>query len=159
MSVSEDAMKAQPDVERGTESLQRSTKRTRLTWEDCADKINKEVCLDVLVSAADVMKFWRQLLESDENPHKARLRSVQASQIQKVIPWRQSSARESPQNPRETTKSRIVTPKCADAMRVSEHHTSTPCTRTQSLTIKRMVSKCHTRQQKSCDTLSAFLHD
>ena len=46
MSVSEDAMKAQPDVEKGTESVQRGTKRTSSKWEDCADKINMEVCLD-----------------------------------------------------------------------------------------------------------------
>ena len=46
MSVSEEAMKAQPDVEIGTVSVQRGTKRTSSTWEDCADKINMEVCLD-----------------------------------------------------------------------------------------------------------------
>ena len=46
MSVSEDAMKAQPNVEIGTESVRRGTKRTSSTWEDCADKINMEVCLD-----------------------------------------------------------------------------------------------------------------
>ena len=46
MSVSEDAMKAQPDVEMVIESVRRSTQRTSSTWEDCADKINMEVCLD-----------------------------------------------------------------------------------------------------------------
>ena len=34
MSVPEDAMKAQPDVEMGTESVRRGTKRTSSTWED-----------------------------------------------------------------------------------------------------------------------------
>ena len=52
-----------------------------------------------------------------------------------------------------------MTSECADAMRVSEHYTSTPCTRTQRLTIKRMVSKCRTRQPESCDTLFACFRD
>ena len=46
MPVPEDAMEAQPDVEKETESVQRGTKRTISTWEDCVDKINMEVCLD-----------------------------------------------------------------------------------------------------------------
>ena len=46
MSVPEDAMKAQPDVEMETESVRRGTTRTSSTWENCADTINMEVWLD-----------------------------------------------------------------------------------------------------------------
>ena len=69
------------------------------------------------------------------------------------------STRKSHKAKRDEAQPRIVTGECADAMRVSEHYASTPCTRTQRLTINRMVSKCRTRQPESCDTLSAFLHD
>ena len=69
------------------------------------------------------------------------------------------STRMSHKAKRDKAQPRIVTPECADAMRISEHYASTPCTRTQRLTINRMVSKCRTRQPESCDTLSAFVHD
>ena len=66
--------RAQPDVEMGTESMRSGTKRpvrrgrivqTRSTW--------KHVWI-LLVCAADVtlMKFGRQLPESDQNPHKCK---------------------------------------------------------------------------------------
>ena len=73
-------------------------------------------------------------------------------------PWIQSSARECPTKAREA-QARIVTSECAHAMRTSEHYASTPCTRTQRLTINRMVSKCRTSRPESCDTLSVLLHD
>ena len=44
--VPEDAMEVQPDVEMETESVRSGTKRASSTWEDCADKINMEACLN-----------------------------------------------------------------------------------------------------------------
>ena len=108
-----------------------------------------------------LMKFWRQLPESDQNPHRCKIAKCSSGVADtKGHPWRQSSARECPTRPRETKPSQeIVTPECADAMRVSEHYASTPCTRTQRLLVNSMMSKCRTRQPESCDTPSAFLHD
>ena len=107
-------------------------------------------------SAADVtlMKCWRQLPES-------RVRSVQvASQIHESLSAEAVvSTRMSHKAKRERAQPRIAAPECADAMRVSEHFASTPCTRTQRLMINRMMSKCRTRQLESCDTSSAFFHD
>ena len=48
MPVPEDAMEAQPDVEMGTESVRSGTKRASSTWEDCADKIHMEACLNTV---------------------------------------------------------------------------------------------------------------
>ena len=48
MPVPEDAMEAQPDVETGTELVRRGTRRASSTWEDCADEINVEECLDTV---------------------------------------------------------------------------------------------------------------
>ena len=116
-----------------------------------------------LVSAADVtlMKFWRQLPESDQNPHRCKsakcasgVADTERSSMQTVI-----STRMPHEAKRNKAQPRIVIPECADAMRVSEHYTSTPYTRTQRLTINRMVSECRTRQPESCETLSAFFHD
>ena len=47
---------------------------------------------------------------------------------------------------------RVVTHEYADAMRVPEHHASTPRTRTLQSIISRMMSKCRTRQLESCDS-------
>ena len=60
---------------------------------------------------------------------------------------------------RNRAQPRIVIPENADAMSVSEHYASTPCTRTQRLMINSMMSKCRTRQPESCDTSSASVHD
>ena len=100
MPVPEDAMEAQSDVETGTEPVRRGRiVQTKSTW--------KYVWI-LLVSAADVtlMKFWRQLPESDQNPH--RCKSAKCSRgvaDTKGHPWRQSSARECPTKPRETEHS------------------------------------------------------
>ena len=87
MSVSEDAMKAQPDVEIGTESVQRGTKRASSTWEDCADKINMEACLNTTGKYRRCDANAGGSCRSQIRTHTvARVRSVQvASQIQKVI--------------------------------------------------------------------------
>ena len=108
MPVPEDAMKAQPDVEMGTESVRSGTKRVSSTWEDCADKINMEACLNTVDEAADVtlMKFWRQLPESDQNTHRCKIAKCSSGVADsKGHPWRQSSARECPTKPRETEHS------------------------------------------------------
>ena len=39
-------MEAPPNVETVTEPVRRGTKRASSTWEDCADKINMEACLN-----------------------------------------------------------------------------------------------------------------
>ena len=87
------------------------------------------------------------------------MRSVQvASQIPEVIHGHSHQHENVPQSQeRDKAQPRVVTPECADAIHVSEHCMSTPCTRTQRLTINRLVSKCRTRQPESCDTLPAFL--
>ena len=163
MSLPEDAMEAQPDVEMGTQSVRSDTKKASSTWEDCADKINMEVCLntvgecrrcdtdDVLATVARVGSEPTQMQECEV--FKWRRRSKRSS-METVI-----STRLSHEVKRNKAQPRNVTPECADAMRVSEHHASTPCTRTQRLMINRMMSKCRTRQPESYDTLSAFLHD
>ena len=89
MSVTEDATEAQPDVEMGAESVRRGTTRTSSTWEDCADKINMEVCLDTAGECrrcdADVVLATVAGVRSEIHTD-ARVRSVQvALQIQKVI--------------------------------------------------------------------------
>ena len=79
-----------------------------------------------------------------------------ASQIQKVI----HGDSHQHENVSRSQEKQIPAKNCdTDAVRVSEHYASTPCTRTQRLTINRIVSKCRTRQPESCNTLSAFLHD
>ena len=50
MSVAEDAMKAQPDAEMETESVQRGTKRTSSTWKTCADKVCEQHTSHVMFS-------------------------------------------------------------------------------------------------------------
>ena len=107
--VPEDAMEAQPDVEMGKESVRSGTKRASSTWEDCADKINREACLktvgecrrcdadEVLATVAGVRSEPTHIQEcekcsrgvADTNGH----------------PCRQSSARECPTKPRETEHS------------------------------------------------------
>ena len=89
MSVTEDATEAQPDVEMEAESVRRDTKRTSSTWEDWADKINMEVCLDTTGECrrCDADEVLATLAGVRSEPHTdARVRSVQAAlQIQKVI--------------------------------------------------------------------------
>ena len=48
MPMAEDAMEAQPDVEMETEPVRSGTKRISSTWEDCADKMNMEACLNTV---------------------------------------------------------------------------------------------------------------
>ena len=152
MSVSEGAMKAQPDVEIGTESVQRGTKRTSSTWEDCVDKTNMEVCLDATGTC--------RRCDADEVLDATVAKCSSGVADTKGHPWRTViSTRMSHEAKRNKAQPRTVIPECADAVRVSEHYASTPCTRTQRLTINRMLSKCRTRQPESCDTSPAFLHD
>ena len=91
MPVPEDAMEAQPDVDMGTESVRSGAKRSSSTWEDCADV---------------TLKFWRQLPESDQNPHRCKSAKCSSGVADtKSHPCRQSSARECPTKPRETEPS------------------------------------------------------
>ena len=111
MSVPEDAMEAQPDVEMGTESVRRGTRepvrrgrivQTKSTW--------KYVWIP-LVSAADVtlMEFWRQLPESDQNHHRCKSAKCSSGVADTTgHPWRQSSARGCPTKPTETKPSQGV---------------------------------------------------
>ena len=159
----EDAMEAQPDVEMGTELVRSGTKKAGSTWEDCADKINTEACLntagecrrcdadEVLATVAGVGSEPTQMQECEV--FKWRRRSKRSS-METVI-----STRMPHEVKRNKAQSRIMVPECADAMRVSEHYASTPCTRTQRLMIHSMMSGCRTRQPESYDTLSAVLHD
>ena len=161
--VPEDAMEAQPDVEMGKESVRSGTKRASSTWEDCADKINREACLktvgecrrcdadEVLATVAGVRSEPTHIQECEV--FKGR-RRYKRSSMQTVI-----STRMHHEAKRNRAQSRIVIPEYADQMRVSEHHASTPCTRTQRLMINSMMSRCRTRQPESYDTLPAFLHD
>ena len=108
MPVPEDAMEAQPDVETVTELVRRGTRRASSTWEDCADKINVEECLDaagecrrcdadeVLATVAEVRSEPTQMQECEVFKWRRRYKSH---------PWRQSSARECPTKPRETKPS------------------------------------------------------
>ena len=161
--VSEDVMEAQPDVEMGTESVRSGTKGACSTCEDCADKINMEACLDtagecrrcdtdeVLATVAGVRSEPTQLQECEVFKWRRRYKR---SSVQTVI-----STRMHHEVKRNRAQPRIVIPEYADAMYVSEHHASTPCTRTQRLMINSIMSKCRTRQPKSYDKLSAFPHD
>ena len=161
--VPEDAMEARTDVEMGSESVRSDTKKASSTWEDCADKINMEACLntvdefrrcdadEVLATVAGVGLEPTQMKECEA--FKWRRRSKRSS-METVI-----STRMPHEAKRNRAQPRIVIPEYADAMRVSEHYTSTPCTRTQRLTINSMMSRCRARQPESYDTLSAFLHD
>ena len=106
---------------------------------------------EVLATVARVRSEPTQMQECEVFKWSLRYKK---SSIETVI-----STRMSHKAKRDKVQARIVIPECADAMRVSEHYASTPCTRTQRLTINRMASKCRTRQPESCDTLSAFLHD
>ena len=147
----------------GQSRCEEAQKRTSSTWEDCADKINMEVCLDttgecrrcdaddVLATVAGVRSEPTQMQECEVFKWRRRYKR---SSMETVI-----STRMSHKAKRDKAQPRIVTPECADVMRVSEHHASTPRTRTQRLMINRMMSKCRARQPESCDTLSAFLHD
>ena len=122
--------------------------QTRSTW--------KHACI-LLVSAADVtlMKFWRQLPESDQNPYSCKWRRrCKRSSMQTVI-----STRMPHEAKRNRAQPRIVLPEHADAMRVSDLYASTPCTRMQKLMINSMMSRCRTCHPESYDTLSAFFHD
>ena len=156
-------MKARTDVEMGTELVRSDTKKASLTWEGCADKINMEACLytagecrrcdtdEVLAAVAGVGSEPTQMQECEV--FKWRRRSKRSS-METVI-----STRMPHEAKRNRAQPRIVIPEYDDAMRVSEHYASTPCTRTQRLTINSMMSMCRTRQPESHDTLSAFLHD
>ena len=163
MSVLEDAMEARTDVEMGTESVRGGTKKASSTWEDCADKINTEACLN---TAGECRRC-------DANEGLATVTGVVSDPTQmqecEVFKWRRRYKRSSMQTvistrmhheaKRNRAQPRIVIPEYADAMRVSEHYASTPCTRTQRLTINSMMSKCRTRQPESFDTSSASVHD
>ena len=125
MSVAQDAMEAQPDVEMVTESVQRGTERTSSTWEDCADRINVEVFPD---TAGE-----RRRCDADEVlATVARVKSEPTQmQVCQVFKWRRRykrssketviSTRMSHKAKRDKAHPRIVTPECADGMRVSEH--------------------------------------
>ena len=75
-----------------------------------------------------LMKFWRQLPESDQNSHRCKCAKCSSgvadnkrSPMETVI-----STRMSHKAKRDEAQPRIVTSECADAMRVSEHYASTP---------------------------------
>ena len=148
----EDARKAQPDVEIGTESVQRGTKRTSSTWENCVDKINMEVCDadEGLATVAGVRSEPTQMQECEVFKWRRRYKR---SSMETVI-----STRMSHKAKRGKARPRIVTPECADAKRVPEHYARILRTRTLQSVISRVMSKCRTRQPVSFDTLSAFLH-
>ena len=137
MPVPEDAMEAQPDVQMETESVRSGTKRASSTWEDCADKINMEACLntvgecrscdadEVLATVGGVRSEPTQLQECEVFKWRRRYKR---SSMQTAI-----STRVPHEARRNTAQARIVIPEYADAMRVSEHCASTSCTRTQRL--------------------------
>ena len=83
MPVPEDAMEAQSDVETGTEPVRSGTKRVSSTWEECADKINMEACLN---TAGECRRCDADDFLATVDGVCARVRSVQVtSQVQKVI--------------------------------------------------------------------------
>ena len=143
--VSEDVMEAQPDVEMETESLRSGTKGAYSTWEDCADKINMEACLDtagecrrcdtdeVLVTVAGVRSEPTELQECEVFKWRRRYK--------KVIHADSHQHENAPRSQEKQSTAKNCDTR--DAMRVSEHYVSTPCT----------------RQPESFDTLSAFRHD
>ena len=106
---------------------------------------------EVLATVAGVRSELTQVQECEVFK---RRRRYKRSSMETVI-----STRMSHEAKRNKTQPRIVMLECADAMRVSEHYPSTPCTRTQRLMINNVVSKCRTRQPESCDTSSASVHD
>ena len=125
--------------------------QTRSTWKHTVDECRRCDADEVLVTVARVGSEPTQMQECDV--FKWRRRSKRSS-MEAVI-----STRMLHEAKRNRAHPRIVIPEYADAMRVSEHHASTPCTRTQRLMINSMMSRCRTRQPESYDTLSAFLHD
>ena len=130
MPVPEDAMEAQPDVEMVTESVRSGIKRASSTWEDCADKINMEACLntvgecrrcdadEVLATVAGVRSEPTQMQECEVFKWRRRYKR---SSMETVI-----STRMSHEAKRNKAQPRIVILECADAMRVSEHYPSSP---------------------------------
>ena len=125
--VSEDAMEAQPDVEMVTESVRSGTKRASSTWEDCADKINMEACLNTV----------GECRRCDAHEVLATVAGVRSepTQMQEcgVFKWRRRHKRSSMETVISTEMSHDAKKNEAHAMRVSEHYVSTPCTRTQRL--------------------------
>ena len=96
MPVPEDAMEAQPDVETGTKLVRSGAKRASSMWDDCADKINMEACLN---TAGECRRC-------DANPRRCKSAKCSSGVADtKGHPWRQSSARECPTKPRETKPS------------------------------------------------------
>ena len=86
---------------------------------------------DVLATVAGVRSEPTQMQECEVFKWRRRYKR---SSMETVI-----STRMSHKAKRDKAQPRIVTPECADVMRVSEHHASTPRTRTQRLMINRMM--------------------
>ena len=129
--MTEDATEAQPDVE--MEAVRRGRKRTSSTW-DCADKINIEVGVnttgkcrcdadEVLATVIRVRSESTQMQECEVFRWCCRCNRLSKETV--------ISTSMSHKAKRDKAQPRTVTPECADAMRVSEHYASTPCTRTQ----------------------------
>ena len=152
VSVSKDVMEAQPDVEMGTELVGSGTQGACSTWEDYADK----ACLD---TAGECRRCGTDEVRATVAGVRSELTQLQECEVFK---WRRRYKRSSMQTvtstrmPHEAKRNRaqprIVIPEYADAMRVSEHYASTPCTRAQRLMINSMMSKCRIRQPESYDT-------
>ena len=156
MPVPEDAMEAQPDIEMVAESVRRGTKRTSSTWEDCADKINMEVCLDTVGDCSSGDSCRSQIRTHTDT----RARSVQvASQIQKVIHEDSHQHEKVPQSQeRQSPAKKCDTRVRADVMRVSEHYASTLCTRKQRLMInRRCQSVVHVNQSHAIRYPRSFM--
>ena len=108
MPVPEDAMKAQPYVEMGTESVRSDTRRASSTWEDCADKINMEACLNTAGECrrCDADEVLATVAGVRSEPHRCKSAKCFGDVADtKGHPCRQSSARECPTKPRETEHS------------------------------------------------------
>ena len=100
---------------------------------------------EVLATVAGVRSEPTQMQECEAFKWRRRYKR---SSMETVISTRMSH---------ETKKNKAQPRKCDTRVRVSEHHASTPCTRTQRLTINRVASKCPTNQSHAIRYPRSFM--
>ena len=135
-----------------------SARRGLKRWVERADQNDMEVCLDTTDEccnrdAVGILSWYATVGGIKTEPKRMqdcemfrRRHKYEKPSMQTVVCTTTSHKAK-----RDETQLRVVTHEYADAMRVLE-------TRALQSVISRVMSKCHTRQLESCDTLSAFFH-
>ena len=159
LPVLEDAMEVDFDAGVEPASVRRGAKRASSMCEERANQTDMEVCPDTAGEccnrdAVEILSWYAtvggiktgqiqvQECEMFRRPHKYAKSSMQTV----------TSKTTSHKAKRDETPPRVVTHEYADAM------CAPPRTRALRSVIRRMMSKCRTRQLESCDTLSAIFH-